>query len=290
MLNLNGLATRIFGNLVDKYKESFLPIKNALPKAGIKVPFRTYMSLCFFLSLISYIISLIIVLAIIVVLKVSLLLSIAYCLFIPVLVSSVVFVLIFLYPIQKVSSRRKNIDANLPFVLIHMGSIAQSGIPPYLIFKLLSQFEEYGEVTKEIKKIVRNIETFGMDPITAIKETAKRTPSENFKQALLGLVTTTESGGSVKEYLKNTGDQALFDWRLKREKFIRQLSTYAEFYTGIVIAAPLFIIALFSVMAMIQPTIMGFGILEITRMSIYGLIPLINVGFLLFLRGVEVEI
>jgi flagellar protein FlaJ len=136
---------------------------------------------------------------------------------------------------------------------------------------------------------VRNIETFGIDPLTAVKEVADKTPSDEFREMLLGFVTTTESGGNIKVFLKSAGEQALFNWRMKRERFLQQLSTYAEFYTGIMIAAPLFIIALFSVMSMIQPTIGSFEILNLMRISIYLIVPTLNSVFLVFLRGIEVE-
>ncbi|MEM5802755.1 MAG: type II secretion system F family protein, partial [Candidatus Aenigmatarchaeota archaeon] len=201
----------------------------------------------------------------------------------------IAFGVLVMYPYQKVMSRKKNIDINMPFALTHMAAIAESGVPPYMIFKLLSNFDEYGEIAREMKVLVRNIDTFGVDPLTAVREMAEKTPSEELRQVLLGIISATESGGDVKTYIKNAGEQAMFEWRLKREKFMQQLSAYAEFYTGILIAAPLFIIALFAVMNMIQPNIAGFDILTLTKLSIYILVPLLNVGFLLFLRGVEVE-
>lgn len=133
------------------------------------------------------------------------------------------------------------------------------------------------------------MDTFGMDPMTSMREVAKRTPSEKFRQLLLGFVSTIEGGGDLKLYLKNAGEQALFTWRIKRQKYIQQLSAYAEFYTGILIAAPLFIIALFSVMNMIQPELGGFGILDLMKMSIYLLVPIVNVGFVIFLEITQVE-
>jgi len=128
-----------------------------------------------------------------------------------------------------------------------------------------------------------------MDPISAVKQVAATTPSESLKELLTGFVTTTESGGDVKVFLANAGKQALFEWRTKRKRFIGQLSTYAEFYTGILIAAPLFIISLFSVMNMISGKVAGFGILQLMKISIYAAIPLLNIGFLLFLHITQVE-
>jgi len=171
-----------------------------------------------------------------------------------------------------------------------MGAIASSGIPPSAVFKLLSKFKEYDVLAEEMEKIVTNIEVFGLDPVTAMKEVAKRTPSEKFKQILLGFASTIESGGSLKTYLKNMSEQTLFHWRMRREKYLQQLSTYAEFYTGILIAAPLFIISLFSIMNMIEPNLGGVGILQLMRLSIYLLIPILNFVFIFFLSATQVEI
>jgi flagellar protein FlaJ len=290
MPSFKGFATAVFGGMTERYQSLFAIVKDSLPRADIKIAFRTYMSLVFFVSAIVYFSSLAISIAAVLLLNVSLLMAIACVMFIPVMVTVVVLLVLSFYPLQRMSSRRKNIESNLPFVLTHMGAVAESGVPPYVIFSLISRFEEYGEVSREMGKIVRNIETFGIDPLTAVKEVADKTPSDAFKQTLQGFVTTTESGGNIKVFLKSAGDQALFNWRMRRERFLQQLSAYAEFYTGILIAAPLFIIALFSVMNMIQPTIGGFGILDLMKVSIYLVVPIMNGAFLMFLKGVEVEI
>jgi len=289
MFNYNGLATVLFGGLVDRYFANF-GIKSYLSKAGIKIPFRTYICVSLLTSFAVYFLSFGSLFALFGFIEVQAAIKLMLFIFAPVALAVFCFAAFSFYPIQKADSRRKNIEINLPFVLTHMGAVAESGVPPYMIFKLLADFEEYGEVAKEMKKLVRNIDTFGIDPLTAIKELAERTPSKEFKQVLLGVVSTTESGGDVKSYLKTSGEQALFNWRIKREKFLQQLSAYAEFYTGILIAAPLFIIALFSVMGMISPTLAGYDILTLAKLSIYALVPVMNIGFLVFLKGMEVEI
>lgn len=291
MLNYKGLATLLFGGTVDKYSNIsiFAITKNNLPKADIKTAFRTYMSTVLLSCVLIYFISLFVLFFALKVVVVTTLMKTIYMIFVPLLNAIAAFVILSFYPYQKALSRRRNIETNLPFVLTHMGAVVASGVPPYVVFRLISEFEEYGEVSKEMRKIIRNVDTFGIDPMTAVKQVAERTPSEDLKQILSGFVTTTESGGDVKLFLKNAGQQALFEWRIKREKFLQQLSAYAEFYVGILIAAPLFIIALFSVMNMISPTMGGYNILDLMKMSIYLIVPVLNIGFLLFIRGMEVE-
>lgn len=289
-MNFRGFSTALFGGFADKYENLFRIIKDNLPKANMKIAFRTYMSMLFLFTLIIYFASLITMIVTLQFIQLTALLQIAYIIFVPILVAMLSAMFFAFYPSQKAGARRKNIETNLPFMLTHMGAIAESGVPPYVIFRLVSEFSEYGEITKEMGKIVRNIDSFGIDPLTAVKEVAEKSPSDDFKEILLGFVTTTESGGNVKVFLKSAADQALFNWKTKRERFVQQLSQYAEFYTGLLIAAPLIIIAVFSVLNQIEPNIAGYDILDLMKLSIYLLIPILNGAFLLFLSGIEVEI
>lgn len=288
--SLKGLATSYFGWIVEKYPEFFTSVKENLPKADMKINHRTYVSLVIFISTIFFFLTFLFSFFILISFQTPIILTTIYSFFTSLLIALVCFLVFIFYPMQKASKRKKDIESNLPFVLTHMSAICETGAPPYIVFKLLSRFKEYGEISKEMEKIVKSIEDLGADPLTAVKQVANKTPSERFKQILLGFATTVEGGGNIKIFLKTASEEALFEWRLKREKFIQQLSTIAEFYTGILIAAPLFIISLFAVMNMIQPTLMGFSILDIMKISSYVLVPIINIGFLLFLESVEVSL
>ena len=283
-------AVKLVGWVSDKYPDIIKPVESTLPKSGIGIPPKNYVSAVVLTTLISYIISSIVFpLLVLTVLKLNIFLTILSIVFIPFLVAIMIFVVGMFYPYQLVLSRKKSIETNLPFAISHMGSIASSGIPPQAVFKLLSEFKEYDVLAEEMQKITRNIEVFGLDPMTALREVAKRTPSDRFKQLLQGLTTTMEGGGDMKTYLKNAGEQSLFTWRMKRQKYLEQLSTYAEFYTGILIASPLFLISLFSIMNMIQPQLGGFEISQLMKISVYLIIPALNLGFLLFLHMTQVE-
>jgi len=283
-------ASRTFDWISDKYPDVLNPVKFTLPKSGLMVSPKNYIStICLTMS-IGYFLSLIITsILILTVLKLNIFLTVLSLIFVPVIVGMIILVTGVFYPYERVISRKRNIETNLPFAISHMGAIAASGVSPQAIFKLLSEFKEYDVIAEEMQKVVRNVEVFGIDPMTALKEVSKRTPSEKFRQLLQGLTTTIEGGGDLRTFLKNAGEQALFRWRIKREKYLDQLSTYAEFYTGLMIAAPLFLISLFSVMNMIQPELGGFDIAQLMTMSVYLLIPAMNTGFIIFLNMTQVE-
>lgn len=284
------IADKYFGWTTQKYPEILKMVDYTIPKSGMSISPKNYISFIFLSVFICYFISLAATsILFFTVFKFDILISFLSVVFIPFIIAILIFVAGIFYPYQKTQSRGNSIATNLPFALSHMGAIASSGVPPTAIFKLLAEFKEYDVLAEEMGKIVRNIDVFGFDPISAMREVAKRTPSEKFKQLLLGIATTIESGGDLKTYLKNAGEQSLFTWRTKRQKYLEQLSAYAEFYTGLLIAAPLFLISLFSVMYMIQPQLGGFDILQLMKISIYLVVPSLNIGFLVFLQLTQVE-
>lgn len=213
--NFKGFATSKLSWIADKYPEFFSIVKDNLPRANIRTAYRTYVSIILFMSIVAFFLGFSVSFAVMTIFKIQILMRILYSVFASILIAFSTFLVFVFYPSQRADSRGKDIDSNLPFVLTHMGAVAESGIPPYVIFRLISEFKEYGEASKEIERIVRNIDSFGLDPLTSVKDVADKTPSDSLKQVLMGLVTTTESGGNLKTFLKSFGEQAFFDWKMK---------------------------------------------------------------------------
>ena len=131
---------------------------------------------------------------------------------------------------------------------------------------------------------MRNVEAFGMDVVSAMRNVADRTPSTEFRQTIYGIISTIETGGDLKKFLENAAKEALFDYRLKREKYMQTLSTYADFYTAVLIAAPLFFVSVLSVMSLVGGSVFGLSIPNAMRIGVYAMIPLMNIMFILFIH------
>ena len=117
-----------------------------------------------------------------------------------------------------------------------------------------------------------------------MKNVADRTPSAEFKQFLYGVVAMTETGGELKIYMENSAKEALVDYRLKRERYQQVVSTYADFYTAILIAAPLFFISVLSIMSLIGGQVLGMDIPTAMKLGVYLVLPLLNISFILFIH------
>ncbi|MCK4531241.1 MAG: type II secretion system F family protein [Candidatus Aenigmarchaeota archaeon] len=251
----------------------------------MKVLLKTWVGMLFFTTLLSLVVSFISIFVFLTFLiEVEFYIYIFSVIFFPVFVASIVFIILYLYPVQRENARKKSIENNLPFAITHMAAIASSGIPTEFIFELLTGFEEYGEITEDSKLIMRNIKTFGMSSVDALKDIAERTPSQNFRDILLGIVSTTESGGNMVEYLRQMADKALFDYRIKREKYLKTLSTYADIYTALLVAAPLMMLSLLATMSIIGGTVMGLTINELMLLITWVMLPVLNTGFIIFIH------
>ncbi len=288
--NLTSFAISVFGWIPEKYEQRFKLVKTGLERSDMKYLLRTWVSLSaaigagaslfsfILLAVVSYSINLALVDAVILV---SVL---------PPLFGLSSFSVLVLYPYQKAMARKRSIDANLPFALNHMAAIAASGVPTYVMFSLLTSFKEYGEISKEASKIVRNVDTFGLSVTSSMQQIAERTPSKNFRQLLEGIKSSIETGGDLKKFLQEQAKDALFDYRIRREKYMELLSTYADFYTAMLIAAPLFLVAILTVMNMMGGALAGTSIQNVMMIGIFAGLPLMNIAFLAFVHMTQPEL
>ena len=100
----------------------------------------------------------------------------------------------------------------------------------------------------------------------------------------MGITSTIETGGNLITYLNELSEKALFEYRIKREKYLKTLSTYADIYTALLVAAPLMFLALLATMGIIGGDIMGLGIPELIFLITWVVLPLMNIGFLVFVH------
>jgi len=278
------VAKATFGWLAEKTIDNFDPLKPYLKGARIKVLIKIWVSVIFLASFVAYFASLAAVLVFGMFFDIFYLIYWIMLIFIPILASAFTFLSLYVYPMQRAKSRAKSIENNLPFAITHMSAIASSGIPPEFMFSLIAGFKEYGEISEEANMIVKNIRTFGSSSVAAMKNVATQTPSRQLKEILIGISSTIETGGNLTAYLREMSDKALFDYKIKREKYIKTLATYADIYTALLVAAPLFLLSTMAIMSIIGGDIMGLSTSQIVTLMTWLLLPFMNITFLAFIH------
>ncbi|MFH1630875.1 MAG: type II secretion system F family protein [Candidatus Aenigmatarchaeota archaeon] len=269
---------------IKHFPGKFDSLRKRMSESGIGIFFETYVGRMLVYAFFTLVISFFYLLIMLTIFGISILISLVSAVCISILSAGVILGIFYSYPIQIIQSKKKSIEANLPFATNHMAAIASSGIPPHAMFKLLTDAEEYGEIANQAKKIVRNMDVFGMDVSSAVREVADRSPSRELKDFLNGMVATITTGGDLKKYMENASQNALLDYKIKRGKYLESLSLYADVYIMVLIAAPLFFVSILSLMAIIGGTFLGFQIPFLMAVGVYFIIPLLNIIFILFIH------
>ena len=148
--------------------------------------------------------------------------------------------------------RGKEIDENLPHALNYMLALANSGMAPRDVWASLARAKVFGALAIEAERIVRDLDVFGQDLLTALRNAQERTPSKRFAEFLVGAVSAFQSGVELESYLRNKGEQYQRAAVEQQLKDIETMALMAEAFLVVVVAAPLFMIILLTVMSINQ--------------------------------------
>ncbi len=273
-------AIQLFGSFVEEHVELFPSIADDLRKANIRQTVDEYVSTSALTSLVSPFLTF--PLAFVVCIALGFDLFITF--FITLLTGFITFILIvslfYFYPSLKAESMKKSIENSLPFASIYLSTLAGTGMPVGAIFRILADFPEYGEVSKQAQYIVNDTELLGMDIATSLGHAAKRTPSEEFQSLLLGMRSTILSGGDLKKFLIEKSKSYMALYRRNIDMYVEQLSLFTELYITAVVVGSIFFIVMTTIMNM-----MGAGgtIVLLQALVVYIFLPLVSIAFMILI-------
>ncbi|WP_445475879.1 type II secretion system F family protein [Methanococcoides methylutens] len=189
------------------------------------------------------------------------------------------YALFMLYPGFKAGERKGDIDRNLPYAVTFMYALCKGGMNIIEVFRLLARSEDtYGEVSKEVDAILREMDYFGHDLRTAISNISDITPSERFQDLMQNLLTIIDSGGSIPRYFQDKSEQYLQKSVIDQKGFLETLALLSESYVTAFVAGPLFIIILGVMMA-----VMGSGSDVMVYAIIYAVLPIGSIMFVVMI-------
>jgi len=250
--NLESIAYRLIGEKAERCIPLFKDLDENLQKSGLKLNFKAYINITIFCTILVSIAT------------VTVLPCLLFSAFgIPILPAflfglggalfAVAFTIItfYSYPIYRADTIKRQLEDELPFTTGYMAILTSAGVSPESIFKSLSNLSVPLAASSEAKDIVRDVNLFGSDIISALSESSKHTPSERFREMLEGLISTIHSGGNLAAYLRDKSTQYMKLKRISLKKYSDTLSMLSEFYVAILLTGPLMLVIMLTVMAML---------------------------------------
>jgi flagellar protein FlaJ len=187
-------------------------------------------------------------------------------------------------PLSKASERATVLEREVPFAATYITVMATGGIPPYVSFKRLSNVELLPATRKEAKDIIKDVEIFGIDPLTAMDQAAKKNPLEIFKDFLSGYASTVIIGGDINHFLETkAGD--IFKARAARVKnAAERLGMLLESFITIMVLMSLCFYILFSVQSIYST---GGGMDSTMLMYTYVFTPMLCFVFIYLAHNMQ---
>ncbi len=203
------LSYRLFGRFAPSFQKKVFPVKNSLEKARIRIFHDTYISMMFLAALLTIPVSVIGVVAVILTHFLPLLILVPIPLFV---VAAFLFM-----PSSNASDRASCLEREMPFAAAYISVMASGGIAPYTSFKRLSDVDLMPAMRKEARDVMKDVEVFGVDPLTALEQAAKKNPLDIFKDFLSGYASTVIIGGDIGHFLERKAED-IFKARAMRVK------------------------------------------------------------------------
>ena len=148
-----------------------------------------------------------------------------------VLIGPLFFVLFFwiwmMLPDAKMLNRARRIDEEVVFAGRHLVIALRGGIT--LFDALVSVSSDYGEVSKEFRKIVERI-SLGQSPTQAMREVVAQCPSQYFNRIMLQIVNSIVSGSDVANSLDAVLDQIATEQTIKLKEYGQRLNPLSMFF------------------------------------------------------------
>jgi len=236
---LEAWSFRLFGGIAPLFLKHVFEFKDMLERARIKIYPETYVSLMLFVATLTVPISIISVLLL------------YFFGFMPIifLIPFPFYVMVgfLLMPMSKASDRATGLEREMPFAAAYISVMASGGIAPYNSFKRLADVELMPAMRGEAREIIKDVEIFGIDPLTALEVAAKKNPLDIFKDFLSGYASTVIIGGDIGHFLERKAEDIFKTRALRVKAAAERLGMLLETFIIVMVMMSLCFYILFSV-------------------------------------------
>ena len=273
---LEGVSYRLFGGIAPKFLGRVFEFKEHLAKAGIKIYPATYISLMFLMALLTLPVSIVAIV----------LIYFTKIFFLIFLVPVPIYVMIgfMVAPMSRAGERASALEREMPFAATYITVMASGGIPPYMSFKRLTDVELLPATRKEARSLIRDVEIFGVDPLTALQKAAKYNPLDIFRDFVSGYASSVIIGGDVIHFLETKAHDIFKAGSMRAKAAAERMGMLLESFIIVMVLMSLCFYILFSVESIYSTGLdMGSGVIMYT----YVFTPLLSIVFIWMAHGMQ---
>ncbi|MCJ7713050.1 type II secretion system F family protein, partial [Candidatus Bathyarchaeota archaeon] len=258
------------------FLKNIYTFKSTLEKAKIKIYPETYVSMMLFIALLTIPVS---------VLSLALLVTLGFMpmLFLVPLPAYIIIGFIVI-PMSKASDRAAGLEREMPFAAAYISVMASGGIAPYASFKRLTKVDLMPAMKSEAIEIIKDVELFGIDPLSALTIAAKKNPLEIFRDFLAGYASTVIIGGDIGHFLERKAEEIFKARSIRVKAAAERLGMLLETFIIVMVMMSLCFYIMFSVDAIYS---VGVSLYSGIILYTYLFTPLLSMMFIYLAHSMQ---
>ncbi len=202
-------------------------------------------------------------------------------------VPALVFLIGLEQPMISSSSKSGTIDTELPYVISYFSILSGGGISLLVTLRRISKVSLFPTLSTESKRILTDIDMYGLDPITALEKSAKSTPNKYLADFLTGYTSLLRAGGHLTSYM-DAKIHEIFNHRLmKMRSSSGTIGIFAEAYVAATVVMGLCFYLIFTLQSIINRTGLS-GLSNAVAFSTI-FIPIISIVFFYLIDAVQIK-
>jgi flagellar protein FlaJ len=145
-------------------------------------------------------------------------------------------VLPFAYLSVRAGGRAKAVDRVLPFALMQIATQVRAGVSFHQSLESVAN-ADYGVLSVEFKKLVRDLQQ-GLSTEDALTRFYNRTKSQSLRKALLHIIRSFKTGGSLSKIINDIAEDVAFETRMSIRDFTEKLNFINVIFIMVAVVAP----------------------------------------------------
>jgi flagellar protein FlaJ len=185
----------------------------------------------------------------------------------------------------KVTANKKSrmLEKELPYALRHMLIEVSSGISLYE--SMVSVSTDYGEASKEFKRIVNDIQG-GKSQVEALEDSITRNPSIMYRRAVWQMINALKSGADITKTLDSLVDTMIEEQKLKVQNYGEDLNPFILMYLMLAVIFP----SLGATLMIVISSFTGFSLSNNMFLGMLGGLAVFQVFFLNLVKSKRPEV
>jgi flagellar protein FlaJ len=132
--------------------------------------------------------------------------------------------------------KQENIERNFPVFMAYLGAMTTSKSNYEEFFKALAETEEYGEISKEMKRLYHLAKDWKLGYARACKVVSETTPSPIFSRFLARLSQVVEYGEDIETFFRNQYGDIMRDMQTQYQQAAYKINTVAELFSALFVS------------------------------------------------------